>query len=124
MSEEKKSEQFISDTQRAVAQGLIAYINASPSPYHAVQTAVEILKQADFKALDEKDTNQIWTDLPAGKYYFTRNQSTFVAFIKPKNFKAGNGFTVMGAHTDSPVFRAKPISKKTKEDYLMVGVES
>ena len=30
----------------------------------------------------------------------------------------------MGAHTDSPVFRVKPISKKTKENYLMVGVES
>eukprot|EP00483_Globobulimina_turgida_P001954 UN01956 len=29
----------------------------------------------------------------------------------------------MGAHTDSPCFRVKPISKKTKEKYIMVGVE-
>jgi len=42
---------------------------------------------------------------------------------KPKKFKAGNGFTIMGAHTDSPCFRTKPISKKTKEGYLMLGVE-
>jgi len=121
MAEEQK--EFITKAQRAVAEGLISYINASPSPFHAVQTAIQILEKAKFKALSETDTAQDWTELAPGNYYFTRNQSTIVAFVKPKNFKPGNGFTVMGAHTDSPVFRVKPVSKKTKENYLMVGVE-
>ena len=109
---------------RAVAEGLLSFINASPSPYHAVETSIQILKKANFKALDETDTSTNWSELPPGNYYFTRNQSSIIAFVKPKNYKQGNGFTIMGAHTDSPVFRAKPITKQSKQGYLMVGVES
>eukprot|EP01083_Nonionella_stella_P030117 82661_1 len=123
MAEEKTKTEFITKEQRAIAEGLVSYINASPSPYHAVQSAVQILEKANFKPLDETDTTQAWTNLAPGNYYFTRNQSSIIAFIKPKKFVAGNGFTILGAHTDSPCFRVKPISKKTKENYLMVGVE-
>jgi len=123
MAEEKKSEQFITKEQRAVADDMVSFINASPSPFHAVDACIAMLKKAGFKPLDETDTSTIWTELSPGSYYFTRNQSTVVAFVKPKKFKAGNGFTIIGAHTDSPCFRTKPISKKTKEGYLMVGVE-
>lgn len=123
MAEEKKSEEFITNKQRAVAEGLISFINASPSPFHAVQTSIQILEKAGFKALDEKNTSNDWTTLTPGNYYFTRNQSSIIAFVKPKCFKPGNGFTIMGAHTDSPCFKAKPITKKIKEKYLMVGVE-
>merc|ERR550539_905399 len=123
MAEEKKSQEFITKKQRAVAEGLISFVNASPSPFHAVQTAAQILEKVGFKALDEKDISNDWTTLSPGNYYFTRNQSAIIAFIKPKNFKPGNGFTIMGAHTDSPCFKAKPKTKKTKEKYLMIGVE-
>eukprot|EP01084_Bolivina_argentea_P114791 204294_1 len=83
--EEKKSPtDFISDAQRSVAQGMVDFINASPSPYHAVQTSVDILKKAKFTLLNETDIKEEWTDLKPGRYYFTRNQSTIVAFVKPK----------------------------------------
>ena len=107
-----------------MADDMVSFINASPSPFHAVEACIAMLKKAGFKPLDETDTSTIWTELPPGSYYFTRNQSTICAFVKPKQFKAGNGFTIIGAHTDSPCFRTKPISKKNKEGYLMVGVES
>jgi len=100
----------------------VSFINASPSPFHAVAACVAVLEKAGFAKLDETD-NADWSKLDAGSYYFTRNQSTVFAFIKPKKFKPGNGFTIVGAHTDSPCFRVKPISKKKKEKYLMVGVE-
>ena len=107
-----------------MAEELVSFINASPSPYHAVQTSIQMLEKANFKPLDETDTSINWSELKPGNYYFTRNQSSIIAFVKPKNFKQGNGFTIMGAHTDSPCFRVKPISKQSKQGYIMVGVES
>lgn len=34
------------------------------------------------------------------------------------------GVHIIGGHTDSPNFHIKPVSKKTKENYLQVGVEA
>lgn len=34
-----------------------------------------------------------------GKYYYTTNHSTLVAFVVGVKFKAGNGFKVIGGHT-------------------------
>ena len=142
MADEKQ--EFITKEQRSVAEGLVDFVNASPSPFHAVAACVEKLEKAGFTKLDETDTSKDWSGLKAGSYYFTRNQSTVFAFIKPQKWKPGNGFTIVGAHTvcywnvsilysllhwyglsqDSPCFRVKPISKKNKEKYLMCGVES
>jgi aspartyl aminopeptidase len=58
-----------------------------------------------------------------GKYYFTRNGSTLAAFAIGKQWKAGNPLAMIGTHTDSPVLRIKPISKKKNEGFLQVGVE-
>ncbi|MBA0710294.1 hypothetical protein Golax_025279, partial [Gossypium laxum] len=39
-------------------------------------------------------------------------------------YVAGNGFHVVGAHTDSPCLKLKPVSKVKKADYLEVGVQT
>ena len=52
-------------------------MNSSPSPFHAVQEAIEILKSAGFQAIAEDKLHQ--NDLqPGGKYYVTRNRSAIV----------------------------------------------
>jgi len=40
--------------------------------------------------------------------------------------KPGNGMALLGAHTDSPALRIKPVSKKFGENgsYIQVGVET
>ncbi|KAF2321573.1 hypothetical protein GH714_000452 [Hevea brasiliensis] len=64
-----------------------------------------------------------WKLEPGKRYFFTRNHSTIVAFAIGKRYVAGNGFYVVGAHTDSPCIKLKPISKVTKGGFLEVGVQ-
>lgn len=56
------------------------------------------LKAAGFQKISERNP---WKGLKTGgKYYFTRNASTIVAFAIGSKYTAGNGFHMIGAHTD------------------------
>ncbi|GIJ87470.1 hypothetical protein Asppvi_006376 [Aspergillus pseudoviridinutans] len=105
------------------ALDFLSFVNASPTPFHAVQSAKELLIKAGFQEIKEKDS---WasTCRPGGKYYLTRNSSTIVAFAVGKKWKPGNAISMIGAHTDSPVLRVKPVSNKSGEGYMQVGVET
>lgn len=58
------------------------------------------------------------------RYFFTRNQSSIVAFAVGKKYEAGNGVYMVGAHTDSPCLKVKPVSKGEKSGFGMVNVET
>ncbi|KAI7869496.1 peptidase M18 [Spinellus fusiger] len=102
------------------ALAFIDYLNASPSPFHAVHEAVERLQKAGFERISERNE---WKLKKKGKYFFTRNGSSVVAFVIGGKYEAGNGFSIVGAHTDSPCPKVKPMSKKEKAGYLEVGVQ-
>ncbi|OLL24848.1 Aspartyl aminopeptidase [Neolecta irregularis DAH-3] len=111
---------FLSESARSYATDFLAYVNASPTPYHAVANAKAMLK--GYTGLKERDAwaGKIET---GGKYYVKRNGSSLIAFTVGM-YPPGNAMSIVGAHTDSPALRLKPVSKKISENYLQVGVET
>ncbi|WYZ40745.1 hypothetical protein EsH8_IV_001086 [Colletotrichum jinshuiense] len=105
------------------ALDFVDFVNASPTPYHACATASILLEKAGFTKIKERDS---WNSAlhPGGKYYLTRNGSSIVAFAIGKKWKPGNPVAMIGAHTDSPCLRIKPVSKKNNVGFLQVGVET
>ncbi|KAF3902264.1 hypothetical protein AA313_de0208457 [Arthrobotrys entomopaga] len=114
-----------SSTSKAFAQGLIDFINDSPTPFHACESAKKSLIKAGFSEIKERDA---WAGkvTSGGKYFLTRNGSSIIAFAVGKLWKPGNPMSIVGAHTDSCALRLKPVSKRTTEGntFLQVGVES
>ncbi|XP_078150373.1 Zn-dependent exopeptidases superfamily protein [Carex rostrata] len=104
-----------------VALELVDFLNASPTAFHAVDEAKKRLKEAGFVHISEREEWELET---GGKYFFTRNHSTLIAFAIGKKYVAGNGFSIVGAHTDSPCLKVKPVSKVAKGGYLQVGVQT
>lgn len=94
------------------AEAFLDFVNASPSPFHAVHEAAARLEAGGFVRLDEK-ADWAETVRPGGKYYVTRNQSALVAFAVGGKYAAGNGFSIVGAHSDSPCLKVKPISTRS-----------
>lgn len=95
-----------------------------PAPaYHACASAAARLEKAGFTKIRERDP---WNSTlrPGGKYYLTRNGSSIVAFAIGKKWCPGNPVGMIGAHTDSPCLRIKPVSKKNNLGFVQVGVET
>ncbi|OAY47934.1 probable aspartyl aminopeptidase [Manihot esculenta] len=104
----------------SIASDLIHFLNTSPTAFHAVDEAKKRLINVGYVQISERED---WKLEPGKRYFFTRNHSTIVAFAIGKKYVAGNGFYVVGAHTDSPCIKLKPVSKVTKGGYLEVGVQ-
>ncbi|MEE4355493.1 MAG: M18 family aminopeptidase [Desulfococcaceae bacterium] len=101
-------------------QGLLAFIAASPTPFHAVKEMALILENAGFLRLDETEA---WHLLPGGKYYTVRNASSLIAFCLGKPELHRSGIRMCGAHTDSPCLKIKPRPEMLRHSYLQLGVE-
>ena len=103
-------------------QGLLDFLAASPTPFHAVESMLKIFTEHDFKHLKEQDA---W-NLKPGKYVVTRNDSSIIAFVLASDTNdviARSGIRMVGAHTDSPALRVKPNPNIEKKGYLNLGVE-
>ena len=91
--------------KKAFNEGLIEFIGASPTPFHAVAQIAARLTAAGYQELKEKDE---WTLEPNQGYWVTRNDSSIIAFHTGKDLDLGNGIRMVGAHTDSPCLKVKP----------------
>src|SRR5499426_3012069 len=89
---------------RERALDLIAFIDKSPTPYHAVKETIRRLEKAKFSRLDE---GEAWKLRPGDRRFVTRNGSSIIAFIVGSESPAKGGFKMIGAHTDSPNLKLK-----------------
>ena len=101
-------------------EGLLNFIQASPTPFHAVEQMAAILDENCFQRLNESEA---WgLEAQTGKFYVTRNDSSIIAFTLGSD-PVEHGFRMVGAHTDSPCLKVKPNPEITKNCYFQLGVE-
>jgi len=110
----------LSAAQRAPAQDLLDFIDASPSPWHAVATCEERLQAAGFSRLDETER---WSLQAGDQRYVVRGGSAIIAFIVGRQPLTEAGLRLIGAHTDSPGLRIKPRPAEETGGVVRLGVE-
>lgn len=103
-------------------EGLLAFIQASPTPFHAVEKMSSVLNENGFKQLNESDAWGLSDSSISGKFFVTRNDSSIIAFTLGGD-PVEHGFRMVGAHTDSPCLKVKPNPEISKNNYLQLGVE-
>jgi aspartyl aminopeptidase len=106
--------------QHQAGRDLLAFIDASPSPWHAAAEVAARLQAAGFVALDETAS---WSLLPGGQYFVVRGGSSLIAFVIGQKPAAMTGLRLVGAHTDSPGLRLKPHAAHRADGVLRLGVE-
>lgn len=104
----------------ALIKDLLAFLQASPTPFHAIQNMGSALRRAGFDELRESDAWQLKT---GGRYFVVRNDSSLVAFIKGRADVLSQGIRMVGAHTDSPCLKVKPNPELDNKGYFQLGVE-
>ncbi len=108
------------DRDREAARELTGFIDASPSPFHAVAAMAATLEAAGFSRLDER---QRW-DLSAGDAgYVVRDGGSIIAFRIGSQPIAEAGFRIVGAHSDSPTYRVRPNADISRVGYAQLAVE-
>ena len=110
----------VSTAARARARALLDFIDASPSPWHVVDSAATLLEAAGYRRLDEADS---WHLAPGARHYVVRDGSTLAAFRIGSAPLTEAGLRLIGAHTDSPGLRVKPLAGETRDGLLRLGVE-
>jgi aspartyl aminopeptidase len=103
---------------KAYAKEILKLIDKSPTAYHVVANAKDILDAVGYTGLRE---NEVWKLEAGGKYYVTRNDSSLIAFAVPKpDYK---GFRIIASHSDSPCPKLKEDLESRKDGYVRLDVE-
>jgi aspartyl aminopeptidase len=103
-----------------LTRSLLSYVEASPTPFHAVAEARARLAAHGFTALDERDA---WKLEAGARHVVVRHDSTLVAFALGSAPPAEAGFLLIGAHTDSPNLRLKPRGELNRNGFRQFAVE-
>jgi aspartyl aminopeptidase len=101
-------------------ESLLAFLAASPSPYHAVANAALRLEHAGFHRVAETDAWDVSGDNEG--CYLVRG-GALVAWRRPPDAPPHTPFRVVGAHTDSPNLRLKPRPDTGSAGWRQLAVE-
>ena len=97
-------------------EGLLGFLDASPTPFHVTRNMSMMLQNAGFIELIE---SQKWELKKGQKYFVTRNDSSVIAFTYPES----KNYTMVGTHTDSPNLKLKPNPVIKEHGIVKFGVE-
>ena len=103
---------------RSHTDDLITFLQASPSPFHAVASAAARLEKAGFQAVEETAS---WEGTP-GRRYLIRG-GALIAWYIPEGATPATPFRIVGTHTDSPNLRVKPIPDTGGHGWRQIAVE-
>ncbi|WP_250302455.1 M18 family aminopeptidase [Streptomyces sp. A 4/2] len=103
---------------RGHTDDLMTFLTASPSPYHAVANAAARLEKAGFRQVAETDA---WDASTGGKYVL--RGGAIVAWYVPESAQPHTPYRIVGAHTDSPNLRVKPLPDTGSDGWRQVAVE-
>lgn len=105
------------DAPSLLIRQLMQFLDASPTPWHAVASASDRLLDAGFVRLEEKAQ---WHLEPGVGYFVTRADGALIAWRQPPDV---TGWTLFGAHTDSPNLRLRPSPVMKRHGYFQLGLE-
>ncbi len=97
---------------------LIAYLDSSPSPWHAVASAVARLEAAGFAEVAEASA---WAAVPDRG--FVRRSGALVAWSRGAAAGPNSPLRIVGAHTDSPGLHVKPRPDTGAAGWKQIAVE-
>ena len=103
-------------TKQDFNDGLLGFLDASPTPFHATQNMAGMFLNAGFERLYEE---QKWALEQGKKYFVTRNDSSIIAFTSTNS----KNYVMVGAHTDSPNLKLKPNPVIKEHGVVKFGVE-
>jgi aspartyl aminopeptidase len=99
-------------------QDLGAFVQASPSSFHAAAEGARRLAAAGFTVQDEAAA---WDASPGGHYLI--RDGALLAWRIPEGAGPTTAFRILGAHTDSPTFKLKPRPDLGAYGWQQLGVE-
>ncbi|WP_181764178.1 M18 family aminopeptidase [Streptomyces albidus (ex Kaewkla and Franco 2022)] len=110
---------------RAHADSLIGFLADSPTPYHAVRNAAELLEKAGFRQLAETDS---WDAAHArqgggGQGHYVLRGGALIAWYVPEGAGPETPYRIVGAHTDSPNLRVKPTPDTGRGGWRQIAME-
>lgn len=102
----------------SIIQDLVAFLDRSPTAWHAVAHTQDQLKHAGFIELSEQSA---WNLQPGQRYCVTRNGSSLCSFVTPRS--TPKRLRLFASHTDSPSLKLKPQPEIRKHQAILLGVE-
>jgi len=103
---------------RGHTDDLMSFLRASPSPYHAVANTAERLEKAGFRQVEE---TAAWDGAAGGRYVL--RGGAIIAWYVPEDATPSTPYRIVGAHTDSPNLRVKPIPDTGAHGWRQIAVE-
>lgn len=97
---------------------LLAYLDASPSPWHAAESSARRLLAAGFTELP---VSAAWSDVPDRG--FVRRGAALVGWHRGSTTGPTSPLRLVGAHTDSPCLRVKPRPDAGSAGWKQLAVE-